>query len=127
MTKKKSNPKSTELILLCQLAQDAENCAVAFDLFERYYARFRKRANLAPTKGNAYELTTALADKTGRICRLVKHAQRKDPVENTPEIMADCVAGVIVYLEMLIKKYKLDMPAGFKRELKKAVAEHVKK
>ena len=127
MKKKSSKPNPTEWKLLSPQVQDAENTAAAYDLFETYYARFRKRAKLAATKGNAYELTTALADKTGRICRLVKHAQRNDPVPNTKENLEDSVAGVVVYLEMLVKKFELDMLAGFKRELTKAVIQHVKK
>lgn len=124
MKKRQSNPRSGKSTGVFQNLQDAENCGAAFDLFEAFYKRFRTNANLAATRGSAYEVTTALADKTGRICRLVKHFKRGDPIPNTKETMEETVAGVIVYLEMLVKRYKLNMKAGFKRELMKAVVQH---
>jgi hypothetical protein len=107
--------------------QDAKDVAAAYDLFRAFYRRFRKRARLAAARGNAYEVTTALADKVGRICRLVKHSKRHDPIPQMQQQMEETVAGIVVYLEMLVKLYTLDMKAGFRRELMKAVLQHVKK
>ena len=124
---KKSKPNPIKSMRRSQLLLDAENVAVSFDAFQDFYRCFRKAANLPATRGDVYEVTTALADKVGRICRLVKHAQRYDPLPKTRERMADNIAGIVVYMEMLVRTYALDMLCGFKRELRKAVDQHGKK
>jgi hypothetical protein len=125
MSKKKANP--TKSMPLFHRLQDAENTAASYNQFREYYNRFRKGAGLTNTRGNVYEITTALADKLGRICRLVKHSKRRDPLPDMQEQMAESVVGIVVYMEMLAKIYALDMMTGFKRELMKAWTQHGKK
>jgi len=110
-----------------QLLLDAENVAVSYDLFQDFYRRFRKAANLPDACSDVYEITTALADKTGRICRLVKHFRRGDDLDNTEDQLEDNIVGIIIYMEMLVRDFGLDMILGFKRELMKAVVQHGKK
>jgi len=107
-----------------EIKDHAENVAVSYDVFRGFYSRFRRKAGLPPARKDAYEMTTALADKLGRLCRIVKHLERKDPLKNSTAMMEECVAGMVVYLEMLAQRYKLDLMSGFARELMKAVVQH---
>lgn len=115
-----------EKILATIIRNRLDGAADTFGLFELYYWRLRRAAGLAGVRGEAFEITTAMADKLGRICRLVKHHQRKDPVPRTKESLEECIAGVIIYMEMLASLYELNVPDGFRRELKRAIHQHAK-
>lgn len=97
-----------------------------FNRFLFLYDSFRKENNLSGKIENKYEITTSLADKVGRICRQVKHAERNDHKSDWPDGMTEDIAGVIVYLIILKNSYDIDLSDGIKSELEKAVQQHSK-
>jgi len=106
---------------------DVEDLVASFNQFLLLYDIFRKENNLSGEIENKYEITTSLADKVGRICRQVKHAERNDHKSDWPDGMSEDIAGVLVYLIILKNSYELDLSNGIKNELEKAVQQHSKR
>ena len=98
--------------------------AERFEDFRNAMAVFRRAAGLPPFIDNPYEACTSLADKAGRLCRQVKHAERHDPKPGFPQCMAEDVVGAIVYAMMLADRYGVDLTQGVKDELGKAAGQH---
>jgi len=93
--------------------------------FIETYSRFRKDNNLNDRKETtAFEICTAILDKSGRIARQVKHFERKDPKEDWPNGMTSAVSGNLVYMMMLLRKYgitQIQFKNGMKDELNVAL------
>ena len=85
---------------------------------------WRKENGLSGDIDNAYEITTSLADKVGRICRQVKHQERNDPKPDWPDGMMEDMAGVLAYLIILKNHYNIDISEGMRQEFEKAVEQH---
>jgi hypothetical protein len=96
----------------------------AFEQFLDTYEAWRLRNGLSGQIENVFEITTAIADKGGRICRYVKHQERNDPKEDWPVGMTSEMAGAIVYLMILKNYYGVDLLEGMEFELDKAVNQH---
>ena len=77
-----------------------------------------------------YEICAGLADKTGRICRELKHIERNDPHPEAVSKLLSAMAGVNIYMAMIAKKLiaagQLDCSMGMSEELKKARGQHKK-
>ncbi len=115
----------------CHTRNDAHNDSLklVIDSFSRFlsdYKAFNDENNIANNIDNAYEITTSLSDKVGRICRQVKHKERNDPKPDWPDGISSDMMGVIVYLIILKNKYNIDIEKGFETELKKAIEQHKK-
>lgn len=100
------------------------NVVDSFESFLNSYEEWRSMVGLSGKIDNAFEMTTALSDKNGRICRYVKHQERNDPKSDWPDGMASEMVGYIIYLIMLMKYYNIDLPKGIKFELLKSVKQH---
>ena len=95
--------------------------------FLKVYRRFRKDNGLAGSNYGGFELCTSLSDKHGRICRQIKHMERGDKKSDWPMGMTAAMTGYIVYCEMLLEKYGLDMADGLRQELESALKQYQKK
>lgn len=102
----------------------AEDVAAAFEVFLGIYERFREDNGLTKNVDNGFEICTALTDKNGRIARQVKHAERNDHKEDWPIGMTEAMAGYIIYMIMLLKKYKVDIKKGMVKELKSSLKQY---
>lgn len=106
---------------------DAKEVVKRFKIFLRSYQLFRVSNELPEINGSIYEITTAMQDKLGRICREIKHKERNDPKENWPNGLAESSTGLLLYLAMALENYDLDIEEGMLNELNEAVAQHGKK
>lgn len=106
---------------------DANYVAYIFDDFINVYDIWREENGLSVSVDNAYEITSSMADKLGRICRQVKHMERNDPKPDWPDGMTEDMVGLLVYMIMLKNHYNIDMTEGMKNEMEKAVEQHSKK
>jgi len=98
----------------------------AFNKFLEAYNIFRKNNGLKSRIKNVHEIITAMTDKHGRICRYIKHQERKDPKPDWPNGMTMAASGYIVYLIMLLNYYGIDIQDGMDKELNEAVKQHKK-
>ena len=98
------------------VALDVNNVCMCYDIW--------RREQKLPDIKNPLLITTALADKLGRICRNVKHLERNDPRPLWLAELEDEMAGILVYMILLAKHYNLSISCGVSRELSKGVAQH---
>ena len=85
----------------------ANKTAVAFEEYINCLAKFKHVAGLNSVD-NPYEICTAMSDKSGRIARYVKHAERKDPKGATwRHELLKSLTGFLSYAEMIIQKYNM--------------------
>ena len=97
-----------------------------FKHFLNSYDYWRHTNGLSANLKNIFETTTSMQDKLGRICRHVKHQERNDPKSDWPEGMTTEMAGLLVYMILLMNYYEIDIAEGMKLELEKAVQQHAK-
>ena len=98
-----------------------------FKDFVREYATWRKQNGLGDTKiTNVHEMLTGMTDKHGRICRQVKHKERKDQKEDWPEGATESIAGYLFYSILLMENYDMDIFCGMDKELYEAAKQHRK-
>ena len=111
--------KEEELELL------ANRTASAFEEFISCLMQFKKIAGLK-TIDNPYEVMTSMSDKTGRICRMVKHVERKDPKIDWRHEILQSLTGYLSYSEMLIQKYNMIniLHSAMMSELQGSVSQH---
>jgi hypothetical protein len=109
------------------LAEEAQLVTQALRNFLKVYWLFKRAYNLPHTFKNPFEMVAGLADKVGRVSRLVKHNMRNDPLPNAPTELEACVFGSIAYLVLLTCYYDIDMNKGVTDELVKAVMQHGEK
>lgn len=95
-----------------------------FDSFLKTYKEFKKDHGLKLTLSNPFEITTALSDKIGRICREVKHKERNDPRPHYQSTISEETFGLIVYALMICDFYDSNVIFGMVKELQKAVDQH---
>jgi len=95
-----------------------------FNEFMRVYNNFRDDNGLSGSLDSVFEALTAMSDKHGRICRQVKHFERKDVKPDWPEGLTESLVGYIIYSLMILKKYDLDILKGMTNELQNAVDQH---
>ena len=98
----------------------------AFHVFLLYYQAFRNSNGLTKKIKNVHEILTAMSDKHGRICRNIKHQERKDPKDNWQNEISSALVGYIVYAIMLLENYNIDVSEGMKKELEEALKQHRK-
>lgn len=98
----------------------------SFKEFLHYYNSFRKFNGLNKKIKNIHEIITAMTDKHGRICRYIKHQERKDPKDNWQEEMSASFVGYLVYAIMLFEYYGIDICKGMEKELNEAAKQHGK-
>lgn len=111
--------KDEELSLL------AEKTVKAFDEYLTSLAKFKIAAGLGSVN-NVHEVCNAMTDKHGRICRLIKHAERNDPKTGWRIELCKNLSGYLAYSEMIIEKYNLinTMHTGMKVEMMDSVSQH---
>ena len=100
--------------------------ACEFKAFEDTYKLFREDSGLNKKVKNIHEILTAMTDKHGRICRYIKHQERKDPKDNWQEEMASSLTGYLSYALMLFEYYGIDISKGMEKELNEAIKQHKK-
>lgn len=105
----------------------AKEVVLSFQNFLETYDQFRRNNGLSAKIDNKYEITTSIADKTGRICRQVKHTERNDPKPDWPDGISEDITGVFIYLIILMNSYELDISEGLKNELQKSAEQHSSK
>lgn len=103
---------------------EAKKVSEHFDFFLKCYSKFKHEYGLKETLDNSFEMTTAMADKLGRICREVKHLKRNDPRHNYKVTLSQEISGLIVYAIMIANKYSISIPEGMTEELEKAIDQH---
>ncbi len=96
----------------------------AWDNFIKTYRNFRDSSGMSSPNYSAFEICTSLSDKHGRICRQIKHAERNDAKFDWPQGMTEAMAGYIIYLEMLLDKYKISASDGWRSELESALRQY---
>lgn len=96
------------------------------DYFLDMYQEFRISNGLTKKIKNVHEILTGMTDKHGRICRYIKHQERKDPKSDWPKGMTAAMTGYIVYMIMLLEHYKIDIEEGMAEELSEALKQHKK-
>jgi hypothetical protein len=119
--KENHNPVTTQWETL--VVNDVINL---FNEFLNGYDYWRNCKGLSASIDDAYEITSSMADKLGRICRQVKHKERNDPKPDWPNGLAEDMAGLLVYMIILKNKYDVDIAKGMKIELNKSVEQHSK-
>jgi len=92
--------KTEELELL------ANRTMSSFYEFLENLAKFKNAAGLKNVD-NMYEVCTSMADKNGRIARLIKHVERKDPKIAWRQEISECLTGYLSYAAMIIEKYNM--------------------
>ena len=103
----------------------ANDVVYRLEQFFKYYDMWRWKKGLSGHIDNAYEITTSMADKVGRICRQIKHTERNDPKPDWPHGMVEDMAGLLTYMIILKNRYDLDdVSKGFLNEMEKAVEQH---
>jgi len=110
----------------CKDSVKAEKVVNAFKEFDFLYSAFRQDNKLADNIDNVFEITSAMSDKLGRICRYIKHQERNDPKPDWPDGMTIEMSGLLLYMMMLLSYYKIDIGKGMELELNKAVQQHRK-
>ena len=103
-----------------------ERVAWAFSHFINTYVKFRRDNGLGHSVPSIHEVCNSMTDKHGRICRHVKHAERKDPKPDFPEVVAEELTGYLVFALMVAEKYGVNMERGMAKELRKAIEQHSK-
>jgi len=98
-----------------------------FEVFIRCHRDFRKYFGLKNKIANIHEILVAMTDKHGRICRYIKHQERKDPKDNWKSEIISSLTGYIVYALMLMEYYRIDISEGMEKELNEAIKQHGKK
>lgn len=107
-------------------AETADVVAWSFNEFLETYMAFRKHNGLKNKIKNVHEIITAMTDKHGRICRYIKHQERKDPKSDWPKGMTEALTGYLVYSLMLLDYYGIDIQEGMINELNEAIKQHRK-
>lgn len=98
-----------------------------FRMFLSAYGCFRNTQGLNKKKiKNIHEVLVGMTDKHGRICRYIKHQERKDPKDNWKAEIASSLTGYIVYSLMLMDHYGIDIGEGMEKELNEAIKQHGK-
>lgn len=92
----------------------AEDVVNAFINLVKEYERFRVDNGLQESNASGFEMCTALMDKGGRIARQVKHFERNDPKEDWPDGLIEAMTGQIVYMLMMLRKYRIDIQSQYK-------------
>jgi len=92
---------------------------------------FKEAADLKDIS-NIHEIATAMSDKHGRICRHIKHVERRDPRSDWPTDALESIAGYLAYVAMFLNHYWKDnfydrMESSMLNELEKAIQQHSKK
>ena len=84
----------------------ANRTAASLAEFFMNLSQFKIRAGLKDVD-NPFEVCTSMADKSGRIFRLVKHVERKDPKPSWRIELCQSLTGFLSYTLMLINKYNM--------------------
>lgn len=101
------------------------NVVDAFEKFLLSYNLYRRMADLNNKKiENVHEILTGMTDKHGRICRYIKHQERKDSKSDWPQGMTQGATGYLVYLILLLDHYNLKIKDGMISELKEAIKQY---
>jgi hypothetical protein len=95
-----------------------------FNIFSSAYQNFRYYNGLNKKIKNVHEILTGMTDKHGRICRHIKHQERKDPKDNWKSEITSSFTGYIVYALMLMEHYGIDIGEGMEKELNEAIKQH---
>jgi len=104
--------------------RQVENVAESFRKFLLDYQLFRNMAGLTKKIDNVHEILTGMTDKHGRICRYIKHQERKDPKPDWPDGMTQAIVGYLVYAIMLLEHYGVNIEGGMKKELEEAMKQY---
>ncbi len=104
----------------------AQDVADAFMYFCEIYKEFREDWKLDEKAINGFEACTALSDKLGRISRQIKHFERKDKKEDWPIGMTEAMAGVLIYMLLILDTYEIDMEDGMIKELESSLKQYSK-
>ena len=101
--------------------------STSFKKFLSDYNSFRKKNGLDKRKiSNVHEILTGMTDKHGRICRYIKHQERKDPKHGWTKSVAGDFVGYLVYAIMLLEHYNINVLDGMEDELNESVRQHSK-
>jgi len=119
-SKKCLTQSSSNEIYSDDVVESFKNFLLIYDSFRIKYGLNKKKIK------NIYEILTGMADKQGRICRYIKHQERKDPKSDWPEGMVSAMTGMIVYMIMILDYYHLDISEGMKKELDEAIKQYAK-
>jgi hypothetical protein len=103
-----------------------KNTADSFRRFLLDYQLFRNMSGFTKKIDNVHEILTGMTDKHGRICRYIKHQERKDPKSDWPDGMTQALVGYLIYAIMLLEHYGVNIEDGMKKELEEAVKQHRK-
>ena len=100
----------------------------AFENYLQCLSAFKKEVGLIDVS-NIHEICNAMTDKHGRLCRHVKHVERKDPKEEWPTEAIESIAGYMAYALMFINYYKLNdfIYVNMLSELQKSIRQHARK
>ena len=105
-----------------------EDVVEHWEIFLSWYKAWRKQNGLEDKKiENIYEVLTGMTDKHGRICRQVKHKERKDAKNDWPEGMTSSMFGYFAYMVMVLDNYDESLADGMRAEMEETVKQHVKK
>ena len=96
----------------------------AFSEFLTTYNAFRELNGLTRKIKNIHEILVGMTDKHGRICRYIKHHERKDPKDNWKAELASSLTGYLIYSMMLLEHYGIDIKDGMEKELNEALKQH---
>jgi len=112
-----------------ELQIQADKTTRSFMQYLNDLQRFKQLAGLKDVT-NVHEICNSMTDKHGRICRHVKHMERKDPKPEWPDEVCESIAGYMAYTLMLINFYGPEVydkmfPCMLK-ELEKSIKQHSK-
>ena len=96
----------------------------SFNEFLSFYQQFRSANGLKKSIKNVHEILTAMTDKHGRVCRYIKHKERKDPKDNWQKELSSALTGYIIYMTMLLSYYNIDISEGMISELNESIRQH---
>ena len=123
MNSKKLTPRDLESYLL------AEKTVYTFIEYLENLQKFKDHVGLKDVE-NMFEVATSIADKSGRICRQIKHIERKDPKENYKDEIIESIQGFLAYSQMVIRKYGISngyILVSVLSELQKSIKQHARK
>lgn len=107
----------------------AEHVVNSFIKYLTDLQKFKDQVGLKDVE-NIFEVATSIADKSGRICRQIKHLERNDPKKDYKFEIIESIQGFLAYVQMIINEYditKEDIVVGMLGELHKSIKQHSKK
>lgn len=100
--------------------------------FLETYDEWRRNHGLSGDIDNVFEIFTGMVDKNARAGRQIKHRERNDPKDDWPVGMVESLAGYMVYMTMIMRRYQneeigaMDIYEAFENELNKSIKQHKK-